>query len=157
MQIELLCIGKTDQGWLKEGIDVYAKRLRHYVPFELTECHPPGKWKGLPPEQLKEKEGEVILSRMKKACISVLLDEKGKSFRSLAFAGFLESLMNRSPKTVLFVIGGAWGFSEEVYNKADHLLSLSPMTFSHQIIRLIFAEQCYRAMTILRNEAYHNE
>jgi 23S rRNA (pseudouridine1915-N3)-methyltransferase len=157
MKVQLFCIGKTDQDWLREGIGMYEKRIKHYVPFEWIEHVPPGKWSKLSPEQLKQKEGEVILSHMEKASISILLDEKGKTYRSQAFAAFLEKRMNQSPKTILFVIGGAWGFSDAVYKKADQLLSLSPMTFSHQLIRLIFAEQYYRAMTILRNEAYHNE
>ncbi len=157
MKIQLLCMGKTEPLWLRQAMGQYVERLNRYRPFRVTEHQPPPRWKHLPPHRLMEAEAEVILQHMEAACISILLDENGKEMRSVDFAGFLEQLMNRGPKTMLFVSGGAWGVSEAVKQRTTHRLSLSPMTFSHQLIRLLFAEQLYRAMTILRNEPYHNE
>ncbi len=157
MNITLLCIGKTDEGYIQQGIDIFKKRLEHYVPFEIIEVTLQKKWSKLPPEQQKLKEAELILPYISKNELSVLLDEKGKSFSSVEFSGFLQQQMNRSLRNMLFVIGGPWGFSNEVYKTAQMKLSLSPMTFSHQMVRLFFVEQLYRAMTILRNESYHNQ
>lgn len=157
MQIKLLCTGKTDAPWLQEGVRVYQQRLKHYASFELVELLTKKSWSRLPPEQLMEKEAELILPHMAKSEQVILLDERGRHFRSVAFASFLQQHMNRSVKSLLFVIGGPWGFSNQVYDAAHMQLSISHMTFSHQMIRLLFIEQLYRAMTILRNEAYHNE
>lgn len=157
MQIKLLCTGKTDVAWLQEGIRVYQQRLQHYVSFELIELLTRRSWGRLPPEQLMEKEAGLILPYMAKSDHVILLDERGRHFRSTAFAGFLQQQMNRSVKSLLFVAGGPWGFSHKVADAAHMKLSMSHMTFSHQMVRLLFVEQLYRAMTILRNEGYHNE
>ncbi len=157
MNITLLCVGKTDDGYLQQGVDIFRKRLEHYVSFEIIEVILQKKWNKLPPEQQKQKEADLILPYMAKNELNVLLDEKGKSLSSVEFAGFLQQQMNRSLRNMLFVIGGPWGFSNEAYQAAQMKLSLSPMTFSHQMVRLFFVEQLYRAMTILRNESYHNQ
>jgi len=157
MKITLLTIGKTDEKYLKDGMDIYHKRLGHYIPLEILEIPVPKKWNNLQPSLLKQKEGEIILRHMEKSDYPVLLDEKGRSFSSMEFSSFLQKQMNLSVKNLLFVVGGPWGFSDEVYKKAALKISLSPMTFSHQMIRLFFLEQLYRAFSILRNEAYHNE
>ena len=156
MNITLLCLGKTDDAYLSDGIDIYQKRLTHYIPFKLIELQLQKKWGKLPPEQQKQKEAELILPHMTKSDYCVLLDEKGKAFSSDGFANYIQQQLNRSVKNMLFVIGGPWGFAEEVYEVAQMKVSLSPMTFSHQMVRLFFTEQLFRAMTILRNESYHN-
>jgi 23S rRNA (pseudouridine1915-N3)-methyltransferase len=157
MQITLLCIGKTDQSYLKEGIALYQKRLQHYTPFEWLEIPVQKKWGSLPALLQKQKEAEVIIPYMNKYDYSILLDERGKSLGSTDFAAFIQQHLNRSAKSMLFIVGGPWGFSQQIYDLAQGTLSLSPMTFSHQMVRLFFVEQLYRAMTILRGESYHNE
>lgn len=157
MKITLLTIGKTDEAYLREGIEKYLKRLAHYTTFEVIEHTLARKWQSLPPAQLMQKEAEAILQQMGKADYCVLLDEKGKAFTSVEFASFIQQRLNQSTKNLLFVVGGAWGFDETVKAKAHMKLSLSNMTFSHQMIRLFFVEQLYRAFTIIRNESYHNE
>ncbi len=157
MKIKLLFIGKTDQSYLEEGIDIYSKRIKPYVSFELITANVSKKWNTLPPPQRKEKEAQIILEHIAGCDFAVLLDERGKKHTSTSFANFLQERMNRSTKNLLFIVGGAWGFSESVYEAAHMKLSLSPMTFSHQMVRLFFVEQLYRAFTIIRNEAYHNE
>lgn len=157
MQIKLLCVGKTEDGWLRDGIRVYEQRLGHYVSFDMAELIPQKKWNTLPPDLQKQKEAALMRPHMVKSDMVIALDERGKQFRSIGFADFLQQQMNRSVKNMLFLIGGPWGFSNEVTDAAHMQLSLSPMTFSHQMIRLFFTEQLYRAMTILRNESYHNE
>ncbi|NLM93876.1 MAG: 23S rRNA (pseudouridine(1915)-N(3))-methyltransferase RlmH [Bacteroidales bacterium] len=157
MRITVLALGKTEEPYLREGIENYLKRLAHYTHIEFIEYQLPRKHQSLPPALLKQKEAEAILAHMGKADFSVVLDERGKTFTSVAFAQFLQQRLNQSVKNLLFVIGGAWGFDEAVYQKANMQLSLSAMTFSHQMIRLFFTEQLYRAFTILRNESYHNE
>ena len=157
MKITLFVIGKTDDAYLREGIEKFLKRLAHYSAFEMIEHNIARKWHSLPPAQLMQKEAEVILQQMEKADYCVLLDEKGKSFTSVEFAAFIQQRLNQSTKNLLFVVGGAWGFDEAVKEKAHMKLSLSKMTFSHQMVRLFFAEQLYRAFTIIRNESYHND
>ncbi len=157
MNITLLCTGKTTEAYLREGISIYHKRINHYLPFKMVELPANKKWAGLPPEAVREKEGEVILKHLATSDYTVLLDEKGHALGSAGFSGFIQQQMNRSVKNLFFVIGGAWGFSDRVYAAAHWKLALSPMTFSHQMIRLFFTEQLYRAMTIWRNESYHNE
>ncbi len=157
MKIKLLLIGKTDQSYLEEGINIYSKRIKMYVSFEIITANVSKKWNTLPPQQRKEKEAQMILEHIATSDFSVLLDERGKKHTSVSFANFLQERMNRSTKNLLFIIGGAWGFSDSVYEAAQMKLSLSPMTFSHQMVRLFFVEQLYRALTIIRNEAYHNE
>jgi 23S rRNA (pseudouridine1915-N3)-methyltransferase len=157
MKIKLLCTGKTDQSYLVEGIELYAKRINSYVSFEIITVNLQKKWNALPPEQRKDKEADLLLEHIANSDFAVLLDEHGKHFTSISFANFIQERMNRSTKNLLFIVGGAWGFSDDVYKAAQMKLSLSSMTFSHQMVRIFFVEQLYRAFTIIRNEAYHNE
>lgn len=156
MKIKLILVGKTQQGFVTEGFEVYRKRTVNYLPFEEVVIPVLKNTKNFTPEEFKEKEGELILKKIEEQDYTVLLDENGKTFDSVGFAGFIQQRMNSGIKVLNFVVGGAYGFSSEVYQKADAKISLSKMTFSHQIIRVIFMEQLYRAMTILRNEPYHN-
>ena len=154
--MELWVIGKTDSEYLKEGIALYEKRLKHYANFEMIVI--PDVRKGpLSMEQLKAKEGEVVLSKLQKDDYFILLDENGKHLTSIQFADFIEKKQVEGVKKVVFQIGGAFGFSESVYARADAQMSLSKMTFSHLMIRLFFVEQLYRAFTIVKGEKYHNE
>lgn len=153
----LLTVGKTDVKWVKEGLDLYVSRLKHYVPFSVVEIPELKKVSSLTHQQIKEKEGELILKQVGPSDILVLMDEHGREYRSLEFAEFIEKQMASGAKNVIFTIGGAYGFSEEVYQRANLKISLSKMTFSHQMVRAIFAEQLYRAFTILKGEPYHHE
>ena len=157
MNVLLLMIGKTEDDYLKDGITIFEKKLKHYVNYQTIVIPSLKNAKNLTAEDFKLKEGEEILKYTAKADFVILLDEKGKQFRSKDFAAFLQKQMNSGIKNLMFVVGGAFGFSDKVYEKADMKLSLSEMTFSHQMIRLLFAEQLYRAFTILKNEPYHNE
>lgn len=156
MKIELWAIGKTNEKYLEEGIAIYLKRLKHYVNFEFIIIPDVKQAGSLNSNQLKTKEGETITSKLKNEDFLILLDEKGDAFTSEAFATFLEQKIQLSYKKIVFLIGGAYGFSETLYERANGKLALSKMTFSHQMVRLFFVEQLYRAMTILRNEPYHN-
>ncbi|MBQ7194627.1 MAG: 23S rRNA (pseudouridine(1915)-N(3))-methyltransferase RlmH [Bacteroidales bacterium] len=156
MKITLLTVGRTDVKWVREGLDLYVSRLKHYIPFELVEIPELKNASALREEQIKEKEGQLILEKLKPSAEVILMDEHGKEFRSVEFASFLEKKM-AAGRDLVFVIGGAYGFSEAVYARADSRISLSRMTFSHQMVRTIFAEQLYRAFTILRGEPYHHE
>ena len=157
MNIKLIAIGKTDNKALQTLIDDYSKRLSFYVKFDL-DCIPDIKnVKNLSESQQKEKEGELILSKITPTDQLILLDENGKTFSSLGFSTELQKKMNSGVKTLVFVIGGPYGFSEAVYNKANGKISLSPMTFSHQMVRLFFIEQLYRGFSILKNEPYHHQ
>lgn len=156
MKIVLLVTGKTTDSRLVSLIDDYQQRLKHYVPFELVVIPDIKNAKSLSQDQLKTAEGEAILSRLMPAMDVLLLDEHGREFRSIEYAEFLQKKM-ASGKDLALVIGGAYGFSEAVYQRANGKISLSQMTFSHQMIRLMAIEQLYRAMTILRNEPYHHE
>ena len=157
MKIKLLAIGKTDDKCLQELIDEFQKRLKHYIKFEIEIIPDLKKVKNLSVEQRKQQEGSLILNRIESTDQLILLDEKGHQFRSLEFSRFLQKKMNSGIKQLVFVIGGPYGFSDEVYQKAQGKVSLSKMTFSHQMIRLFMVEQLYRAFTILHNEPYHNE
>ena len=157
MNLSLLTVGKTDIGWVREGLDLYVSRLRHYVPFTVMEIPELKKVSALSEAQIKEKEGELILKQVGPADILVLLDERGRQYRSMEFARWLEKQLSQGGRSLVFAIGGAYGFSSAVYERANGLLSLSPMTFSHQMVRTIFAEQLYRAFTILKGEPYHHE
>lgn len=156
MQIKLLAIGKTDNSQLQLLLDDYRKRLGFYIKFEFEIIPDLKKIKNLSEEQQKQKEGELILAKLNSTDLLILLDEKGKQFDSLQFSVQLQKYMNSGIKQLVFVIGGPYGFSQEVYNKANGKISLSKMTFSHQMIRLFMIEQLYRAFTILRNEPYHH-
>jgi len=157
MKIKLLVIGKTDDKNLVQLIENYQKRLQHYISFQLEVILDIKNVKNLSEIQQKEKEGELILSKLQNTDQLILLDEKGKEFRSLDFANFLQKKMNSGIKQIVLVIGGPYGFSETVYKKAMGKISLSKMTFSHQMIRLFIVEQLYRGFTILKNEPYHHE
>ena len=157
MKIKLLVIGKTDDKNLNELISIYQKRLQHYVSFQLEIIPDLKNSKNLSQLQQKEKEGELILNKIQSTDQLILLDEKGKEYRSLEFANYLQKKMNSGIKQLVFVIGGPYGFSESVYKKAMGKLSLSKMTFSHQMIRLFVVEQLYRGMSILKNEPYHHQ
>ncbi|TRZ43638.1 23S rRNA (pseudouridine(1915)-N(3))-methyltransferase RlmH [Robertkochia solimangrovi] len=156
MQIKLLAIGKTDNKDLEKLIDIYTDRLKHYIRFSLEIIPDLKNTKNLSEQQQKEKEGELILRSMNPGDKLILLDERGKSLDSVQFSEYLQKHMNSGVRQVIFVIGGPYGFSEAVYQKAEGKLSLSKMTFSHQMIRLFITEQIYRAFTILKNEPYHH-
>ncbi|MFV0366134.1 MAG: 23S rRNA (pseudouridine(1915)-N(3))-methyltransferase RlmH [Mangrovibacterium sp.] len=157
MKIKLVVIGKTDKNYLQEGVEVFTKRIPHYIAFDYTIIPDIKNTKKLSQEQQKQKEGELILAQLGTGDELVLLDEKGKEFRSVDFALYLEHKMINSSRTLVFCIGGPYGFSPEVYAKAEGKISLSKMTFSHQMVRLIFCEQLYRALSILKGEPYHHE
>ena len=157
MKITLLTVGKTDVKWVKEGQDLYVSRLSHYAPFQVREIPELKNVSALDREQIKVREGELILKSLRPSDEVVLLDEGGRELRSVEFASWLEERFSRGSRDIVFVIGGAYGFSKEVYARADSKLSLSKMTFSHQMVRTIFAEQLYRAFTIMRGEPYHHE
>lgn len=157
MEIVLLTVGKTTQGFVQEGIDVYLKRLKRYVSYRI-ECLPDIKsTKSLTSAQQKEKEGEMILSTLSHADFCILLDEHGKEFTSVQFADTLQKIMGSGRKRAVFIVGGPYGFSPSVHSRADLKISLSKMTFTHEMVRLFFTEQIYRSMTILRGEPYHHE
>lgn len=157
MKISLLVIGKTDAGYFVDAIREYENRLDHYIPFEMLVIPDIKNTKSLTESQQKEKEGELILKYLQAGDYLVLLDERGKEFSSLQFATYIEKKTHTVAKRLVFIIGGPYGFAETIYDKASEKISLSKMTFSHQMIRLIFIEQLYRAMTILNNEPYHHE
>lgn len=157
MTIQLLTVGKTDVKWVREGLELYSSRLQHYVPFSVTEIPELKKVSALTQAQIKEKEGELILKSVGPQDLLILMDEHGHEYRSMEFADHLQKLMGRGAKNLIFVIGGAYGFSEAVYARSHERISLSRMTFSHQMVRTIFAEQLYRAFTILKGEPYHHE
>ncbi len=156
MKIQVICIGKTSFDYLDEGIQLYENRLKHYIPFEWTVLPDLKKVKNLSTEQLKNAEGEVLLKKIPNDAIVALLDVKGKSLSSEHFADFINTRMISGAKTLCFVIGGAYGFSQAMYDRALFKISLSKMTFSHQLVRVVFLEQLYRAMTILKGEPYHH-
>ena len=156
MRVTLLTMGKTDIPWVAEGLEMYASRLVHFVPFSVREL-PELKGVGsLRPEQIKRKEGECLLQAVKPADTVSLLDEHGSEYTSLEFASRLDRWL-QAGRDLVFVVGGAYGFSPEVYARSDGKLSLSKMTCSHQLVRTVFAEQLYRGFTILRGVPYHNE
>lgn len=156
MKVTFRMIGKTAFSYLDEGIAIYEKRLNRYLPFEIEVLPDIKQAKNLSAGELKKKEGQLLLKRTKNDDLLILLDEKGKSFDSVGFADYLETQLRTTKKRIIFQVGGAYGFSDEVYQRADAKLALSKMTFSHQMIRLFFVEQLYRAMTIMKGEPYHN-
>jgi len=157
MQIKLIAIGKTDDKQLLQLIEQYQKRLKHYIKFDLDIIPDIKNVKNLSEKQQKEKEGELILKKISPTDVLVLLDENGKHFSSVEYANYLQKKMNSGIKQLVFVIGGPYGFSNNVYQKAQGKISLSKMTFSHQMIRLFIVEQIYRGFTILKNEPYHHQ
>lgn len=157
MKIKFICIGKTGKPFLEEGEKEYLNRLKHYVTVERIEIPDLKNAKKLSFDQIKEQEGKEILSKIQPGDQLILLDEKGKMFTSLEFSNFIQQKFNSGGKAIAFVVGGAYGFSPEIYAAAVGKISLSTMTFSHQMVRMIFFEQLYRAMTILKGEPYHHE
>lgn len=157
MKILLLLTGKTNHPLFGEIEEEYRKRLKHYIQLDQTVIPELKNTKNLTKEEQKDKEGELILKQLDPNDEIILLDEKGKTFSSVQFASEIDKRMQSSVKRLVFVVGGPYGFSEAVYKRANSLFSLSAMTFSHQMVRMIFLEQLYRAMTILRGEPYHHE
>lgn len=156
MTIKLIAIGKTDSRALQELISEYENRLKYYVKFELDIIPDIKNSKNLSEDQQKEKEGELILKKLNAPDVLVVLDENGKQFSSVEFSGYLQKKMNSGIKQLVFVVGGPYGFSNTIYQRAQGKVSISKMTFSHQMVRLFVVEQIYRAFTILRNEPYHH-
>ncbi|MFO7922675.1 MAG: 23S rRNA (pseudouridine(1915)-N(3))-methyltransferase RlmH [Bacteroidales bacterium] len=156
MKIKLLFTGKTEESYLKEGIDIYTQRVKRYIPLEVKIIEEFAKKQGSPARRTKTRKTGRIISGIDKSSFLVLLDEKGKSFSSPEFAGFLEKKIIMGYKEIIFVTGGAYGFPEELYSRANRIISLSEMTFTHQMVRLILVEQLYRAMTIINGEPYHH-
>jgi len=157
MKIVLLVIGKTDEAYLETGISKYISRLEHYAQFEMKVIPDIRNRKTLSKTQQKKLEGDLILSQLMPGDDIILLDENGKTFSSRGFSQWLERQMNTACKRMVFIIGGPYGFSQEVYDRANAKISLSTMTFSHQMVRLVFTEQLYRAFTILKGERYHHD
>lgn len=156
MKVEFWVVGKTSFSYLNEGMEIYEKRLRKYLPFKTVIISDIKNAKNLSHETLKEKEGQVILDKLEKGDLLILLDENGKTFTSEKFAEWLNKKLQHSARKMIFLVGGAYGFSDAVYQRAEQKIALSSMTFSHQMVRLFFIEQFYRALTILKNEPYHH-
>ncbi|MCQ2230711.1 MAG: 23S rRNA (pseudouridine(1915)-N(3))-methyltransferase RlmH [Paludibacteraceae bacterium] len=157
MKITLLTVGKTNDLSFKNAISEYQKRLKFYISFDIEEIPALKNTKNLTEDNQKQKEGELILKSIQNDDEVVLLDDKGSEFTSKQFSAYIEKKMSSGLKRLVFVVGGPYGFSQEVYNRANDKVSLSRMTFSHQMVRLVFTEQLYRAMTILKGEPYHHE
>lgn len=157
MKIRLLVIGKTEEAYLQKGIAEYAGRVKHYVPFEITEIPALKNVATLSREQQNAREAEAVTKLLQPGDVVVLLDERGKEFRSVEFAEFLNRQFVSGAKNLVFVVGGPFGFDPSLKKMASATLSLSKMTFSHQMVRLFFAEQLYRALSILRGGSYHHE
>jgi len=157
MEIELLTVGKTTIRFVNDGIDEYAKRLKHYISYSVKSLPDVKNASKMDIAKQKEEEGKKILESTTSSDYIVLLDERGRQYSSMEFSSFIEKLMVAGRRKVVFVVGGPYGFSQAVYDRADSLLSLSKMTFNHEMVRLFFTEQVYRAMTIIRGEPYHHE
>ncbi len=156
MKVKLIQIGKTDASYLSEGIDKYTKRIKKYHPYEVVTIPDIKNSKNMSEIEQKRLEAEQILKYVQASDLLILLDEKGKSLTSVGFAKLLEDVMLQSVKQLIFVIGGPYGFDDAVYKRANRKIALSPMTFSHQLVRIIFAEQLYRANSIIKREPYHH-
>ena len=157
MKITLLTVGKTDKDWVRQGMEIYVSRLKHYIPFSVIEIPELKNVSALTKDQIKAREGELILKNIKPTDDMILLDERGKEYSSTELAKVIQDKISYVGKDMTYVIGGAYGFSEDVYQRANSKISLSRMTFSHQMVRAIFVEQIYRAFTIMRGEPYHHE
>ena len=157
MKIKLLFIGKDDAEMFQQSIDFYSKKIQFYNPFEMIAIPYLKNTKSLSEAEQKKKEGESILKKIENSDYVVLLDEHGKEKKSIEFSLFIQQNLNSGIKSLIFVIGGAYGFSEEIYQRANQKLSLSQLTFPHLMTRLVFVEQLYRSFTILRNEPYHHQ
>jgi len=157
MKITIILNGKTEDHYLMNGIELYENRLKHYVSLDTVVIPALKNTQALSIEQQKQKEGDLILKNIQSSDKLILLDENGKEYSSVAFSGFIQQQMNSGIKNLVFAVGGPYGFSEQIYKRANGKVSLSKMTFSHQMVRLFFVEQLYRAMTILKNEPYHHQ
>lgn len=157
MKTLILLIGKTDEDWISQGIAHYEQRIRRYIPFSIQVIPDLKNRKQLSEEEQRQAEAKLIMEQLQLSDVLVLLDEKGQQFSSRAFAAFIEKMQLQSTKRLVLVIGGPYGFSSEITHRAHHKISLSPMTFPHQLVRIILLEQLYRACTILRNEPYHHD
>lgn len=157
MKITLIAIGKTEDSYLIEGIEKYLNRLKHYINFSMVIIPDVKNTKNLTEAQQKTKEAELMLKQLNNSDVVVLLDEKGKKYSSVQFSQYINKQMVGSIQNLVFIIGGPYGFDESIYKRANSSSSLSDMTFSHQMVRLFFVEQLYRAFTILKNEPYHHE
>ena len=157
MKITLLTVGKTEDAYIKDGIDKFVKRLKHYTKLEITDLPELKNTKALTQEQQKSREAELILKKLTVTDHVVLLDEKGLEFSSVQFAEYLDKKAIGSVQSMIFIIGGPYGFDASVYQRANAQLALSRMTFSHQMVRLFFVEQLYRAYTIIKGEPYHHQ
>lgn len=157
MKITLLTVGKTDKDWVKQGMGIYLSRLKHYIPFSVVEIPELKNVSALTKDQIKTREGELILKNVRPTDDLILLDERGKEYTSVELAKVIQDKISYAGKDMVYVIGGAYGFSEAVYSRANSKISLSRMTFSHQMVRAIFVEQIYRAFTIIKGEPYHHE
>lgn len=157
MKVKLICVGKTIKTFLKEGEQEYLKRLGHYASIEKIEIPELKNVKTLSENQIKQQEGQLILNQIKPGEIIVLLDERGKQYGSVDFSKYLQKKFNSGGRYLVFIIGGAYGFSDEMYDKSNDKISLSKMTFSHQMVRLFFLEQIYRGLSILKGEPYHHQ
>ena len=157
MKLALLQTGKTDEAYIRDAVAVYEKRIAKYARFEMITLPDIRNAKNMPASVLKEKEGEQMLSIFRPDDLIILLDDKGREYTTMEFASFLKDRLMSSKKRILFVVGGAWGFDDKIYERADHKLSLSRLTFSHQLVRLLFAEQLYRVLTVIAGDPYHHE
>jgi 23S rRNA (pseudouridine1915-N3)-methyltransferase len=157
MKITLLTVGKTDKDWVRQAMDIYVSRLKHYIPFSVVEIPELRNVSALTKDQIKTREGELILKNIRPTDDVILLDERGKEYTSVELAKVIQDKISYTGKDMVYVIGGAYGFSEAVYQRANSKISLSRMTFSHQMVRAIFTEQIYRAFTIMKGEPYHHE
>lgn len=157
MKITLLTVGETERNWIREGLDTYTARLKHYIQFQVREIPELKNVSALSRVQIKDKEGELILKSVRDGDEVILLDEHGKEYSSVEWAGVLEKKLATSGRDLVFVIGGAYGFSGKVRQRSNGEISLSRMTFSHQMVRVIFTEQLYRAFTIMKGQPYHHE
>ena len=157
MKITLLTVGKTDKDWVRQGMEIYVSRLKHYIPFAVVEIPELKNVSALTKDQIKTREGELIVKNIKPTDDLILLDERGKEYTSVELAKVIQDKISYVGKDMVYVIGGAYGFSDAVYQRANSKISLSRMTFSHQMVRAIFVEQIYRAFTIMKGEPYHHE
>lgn len=157
MKVRLIAIAPTDATYLREGINTYIERLKHYVNIEYTELPGVKKAGAMTKDELKKREGEELLKQINNSSVVILLDEKGQAFTSITFSKFIQQKLNSGVKSIVFLVGGSFGFSDAIYKRANYKLSLSQMTFSHQMVRLFFVEQLYRAFTIIKGESYHHE
>jgi 23S rRNA (pseudouridine1915-N3)-methyltransferase len=155
MRITLVESGKTRDAFIKEGVELFRKRLVRYVPFTIDTLPDLKNTRSMTMKEVQEKEGEIIIKRIRTSDYVILLDERGEAYNSISFAEYL-NVLERKVNQVLFIIGGPYGFSQQVYKRSDAMLSLSKMTFSHQLVRVLFLEQLYRAFTILKGEPYHH-